>query len=39
MASSMIYIKKNGINRSKLSVLEEKIYCVKEFSASTFLWS
>lgn len=39
MASSMIYIKKNSIISSKSSVLEEKIYCVKEFSASTFLWS
>lgn len=36
MANSMIYIKKNGIVSSKSSVLEQKIYSVKCFSASTF---
>lgn len=45
MANSMIYIKKNdiikknGIINRKSSVLEQKIYCVKNFSASTFLSS
>lgn len=37
MANSMICIKNSGIISSKPSVLEQKIYCVENFSASTFL--